>query len=114
MKMTPFAERLTALLESRGMTRADLAREAGIPYHRLNPWFVRENSKPNGHDVDKVAEALKVSVGHLLNGDPAPNPSARDWILSSYEALDAAGRAQLEGFVKFLLSQKDNPDNGQG
>lgn len=110
MNMHPISQRIMTLLKERGETRADLARRTAIPYHRLTPWFTRENAKPNGPDIERVAAALDVSVSFLVYGT-GPNPvSARDWISTVYQQLEPEKKRQLEGFVQFLLSQPDSPD----
>lgn len=107
------AKRIVALLEERGINRAELARRANIPYHRLNPWFVRENAKPNGEDIEAVARVLNVSVSYLLHGGDREAQGPKAWIVQTYDQLDPDRRKQLEGFVKFLLSQQDSQGNMQ-
>lgn len=111
------SKRIWTLLQQKQMTRADLARATGIPYHRLNPWFTRDGAKPNGPDLERVASYLGVSVRYLVYGDE-PNPaSARDWIADQYQQLDPEKQKQLEGFVQFLLAQQSNqgkPPGGSG
>lgn len=108
------AQRIKALMDERGMNRADLARKTEIPYHRLNPWFVRGNAKPNGPDIERVAAVLGVSVSYLIYGDE-PNPaSAREWIASIYDQLGPEEKKQLESFVRYLVSQRGSQGDGQG
>lgn len=103
-------QRIRALMLERGLNRAELARKTGIPYHRINPWFVRENAKPNGPDIEAVASALGVSVSFLVYGREPDPATARDWISQTYQQLDADRQRQLEAFVQFLIAQQDAPD----
>lgn len=113
MELSPITLRIKTLMDQRGMNRADLSRATGIPYHRLNPWFIREAAKPNAEDIDKIAAYFGVQVGHLINGEPIEEPSAKSWIVSVYDRLPQKEREQLEGFVRFLDKQRDSQDNGQ-
>lgn len=92
-------------MAQRGLTKADLQRLTGIPYHRLNPWFIRDNAKPNATDVEAVAAGLQVPISHLLNGAPIESQGAREWLLATYDKLSPSGREQLEAFVRFLAEQ---------
>ncbi|WP_411838596.1 helix-turn-helix domain-containing protein [Paracoccus sp. ME4] len=107
--MSTVATRITELLSEHGLTRADLARLTNIPYHRINPWFVRENAKPNGADLEAVARVLEVSVSYLIHGGEREMLGPKAWIAATYDQLDPEQQQQLEGFVRFLLSQQNNP-----
>lgn len=87
------------------MTKADLARASGIPYHRLNPWFIRDNAKPNAEDIEAVATALKVQPSFLISGHADGPADERSWILSIYDNLPTDKQAQLEGFARFLADE---------
>lgn len=71
------------------MTMAELARRSGVPYHQIHTWTRRENAMPNAKSLEKVAEALGVTTGHLLNGDPFQDlPSGvREKLLHEVKAL---------------------------
>lgn len=114
MKMHPISDRIFTLLTDRGMSKADLSRLSAIPYHRLNPWFVRDNAKPNAEDIERVARALDVPIEHLLNGSDSAQKPAKEWILQVYDSLNDQQRQQLEGFVRFLAQEaRNNPSNEQ-
>lgn len=101
-------------MDARGIRRAELARALSIPYHRLNPWFVRPAAKPNAEDLDALAKYFGVPIGHLINGDPIPEASARDWILQVYDKLPPQKRENLEAFVRFLADEQRSRDTEQG
>lgn len=109
----PILQRIQARMEALGWTRAELGRRADIPYHRLNPWFVRD-THPNAEDMAAVASALSVPIGHLVAGDPIEEPSARDLILRFYDGLTDERRRQLQEFAKFLADQQSGPGNERG
>lgn len=110
--MTGFALRVSDILAERGMNRADLARLTGIPYHRLNPWFIREAAKPNAADVLSVARHLGVSARYLVNGgDREPfwegqTPEEQE-IARLVSLLPDQLRHQLLGFAKALAADPD-------
>jgi len=103
--MHAISERIHALMVKNGLSKADLSRASGIPYHRLNPWFVRDNAKPNAEDIEVIAKIFNVPIEHLLKGTQVENLSARDWILQVYDILPDTQRSQLEGFVRFLADE---------
>lgn len=100
-RMSPVAERIQELLNAKGMTRADLARLAGLPYHRINPWFVRPNSKASGQDLFEVAKVLGVSASYLLHG--TDNETSREAVIRAFDQLSEAGQAELQNYAEFLL-----------
>ena len=106
--MHPITQRISDLMAEQGLTKADLSDAANIPYHRLNPWFIRHNAKPNAEDVRAVARALQVQVHFLLTGEHGEPPSERDWIINLYDSLPPEKRAQLEGFAKFLAEEAED------
>lgn len=110
MELNPILQRIHDRMTVLGWSKADLGRAAKIPYHRLNPWFVR-NTTPNGPDLAAVARALGVTTGHLVAGEPITEPSARDAILGFYDSLTGDRRRQLEEFAQFLADQQAIRDN---
>ncbi|WP_449044178.1 helix-turn-helix domain-containing protein [Paracoccus versutus] len=114
MAMHPITQRIKALMDERGMSKADLSHAADIPYHRLNPWFFRDNAKPNADDIEAVATALSVKASFLITGeDDGPREEA-SWILSVYDNLPRDKQMQLEGFARFLAEEaKRSQGSGQ-
>lgn len=113
MKTSAIAQRIEALMDQQGLNRAELARRTDIPYHRLNPWFIRENAKPNGPDIERVAAALGVTVSYLIYGGEPDPKTAKNWILSTFDRLEPDQQKQLEGFARFLLAQQGNEGSEQ-
>lgn len=114
MAMHPITQRISDLMTEQSLTKADLSEATSIPYHRLNPWFIRHNAKPNAEDVRAVARALQVQVNYLLTGERSEPPSERDWIIGVYDSLPPEKRAQLEGFAKFLAEEaRGTPSSAQ-
>lgn len=60
----PQVQRLSELLELKGITKADLARVAGVSPQSVNNWFARGTLGKNS--ALKIAEAYGVSVAWVL------------------------------------------------
>lgn len=70
MTTSDFIQRLTQRMSDLGITMAELSRKSGVPYHQIHTWKRRENAKPTAESLQKVADALATTPGHLLNGEP--------------------------------------------
>ncbi|WP_340109760.1 helix-turn-helix transcriptional regulator [Pikeienuella sp. HZG-20] len=112
MEMSGFANRLTALLDKLRMSRADLARATDIPYHRLNRWFVRPDSKPNGPDLLAVSQALGVSEHYLINGGELRPYDVCESLVRRVRELDEEDTRQVAQFLDFLAS-RGSPTGGR-
>lgn len=113
MTMSQFAQRLTKLLEEREMSRADLARGTNIPYHRLNPWFIRPAAKPSAPDLLAVADHLGVSEDYLLGSSTSPDgdhalSQAEEEIRTLVSRLSDPLRRQLLGYAQGLVDAQEN------
>lgn len=101
-------------MAAQSLNNADLSKAAGIPYYRLDPWFRRDNAKPNAADLESVADALGTQVHFLLTGKIEKAPTEREWIINLYDRLPADKRVQLQSFARFLASdQTKASDNEQ-
>lgn len=69
MLENPIAQRIQALLDERGESRADLCRKTGIKYHSINPLWVRPAAKISAENAAAVAKYLGVSVPYILRGE---------------------------------------------
>lgn len=71
-----FPERLRRLRKAKGYTQEELGRLADV--HNVNlSRYERGLSNPSSVVLKKLAEALGVSVGHLVEGDPNEVPASR-------------------------------------
>lgn len=66
--MTEFALRVNEILDNKGLKRAALVKELGIPEATVRSWFNR-GSLPSVDLGFKVAQFLGVSVAYLLTGN---------------------------------------------
>jgi transcriptional regulator with XRE-family HTH domain len=101
VELSAFFERLRQLLDDRGMSQADLAREVGVGVATVSEWFTR-GRVPNGDVMLRLPHALSVN-GHWLltgegpreldrrGGDPYLQ-GARDAVALLARSLEEAGR----------------------
>jgi transcriptional regulator with XRE-family HTH domain len=66
-----FGQHLRALREGRGLTRAELARRAGVPVSTLRNWE-GDRGFPSLPAILRIAEVLGVSVERIAEGVTDP------------------------------------------
>ncbi|HET7231082.1 MAG TPA: helix-turn-helix transcriptional regulator [Longimicrobium sp.] len=102
VELSAFFERLRQVLDDRGMSQADLARELGVGVATVSEWFTR-GRVPNGDVMLRLPAALGVSGHWLLTGqgpreyDAAPQGDpylrgAGDAIARMVRAVDEVAR----------------------
>lgn len=100
--MTKYAENLASLLEQKGIKKADLSRELGLPDQTVRNWFGRE-SLPGVDVALKVAKFLGVSVEYLLTGKDASFQSEPSEIDRRYSALTPSQKKAVETVIDSFL-----------
>jgi len=68
VELSAFFERLRQVLDDRGMSQADLARELGVGVATVSEWFTR-GRVPNGDVMLRLPLALAVNGHWLLTGE---------------------------------------------
>lgn len=90
-----FSQKINLLLRERGMTKASLAKECGIPYTTLDSMLKRDSDSARLAGVFRIAEALGVTVEELVfdeeTGKADVSPEEKR-ILSLFQALDGRGK----------------------
>jgi transcriptional regulator with XRE-family HTH domain len=76
-KTETLAERVTRLRESKELTRIDLAVAAGVSQGAIQLIEKGATRKPSAAMISKLAGALGVSNGLLLEGIDEPTPARR-------------------------------------
>ena len=65
--MTDWRERLRIAIQQQGVTHAEIARRAGIAPETLSRILSGTHSRPQFSTVIRLARAVRVSVGELLD-----------------------------------------------
>lgn len=88
--------RLREVFERSGLSKAELARQSGVPYDNVNKYLRGGVSQPRGDAVEKLATALGVEALWLRTGvsDKPPVDSTAPRDLPIYGHV----RAGIEGF----------------
>ena len=60
----------------RGITRAELSRQSGVPIRTLEGWAKRARTNPNVYQLYKVAKALDCHIEDLIEPEPEDEKSA--------------------------------------
>lgn len=97
-----FLTRVSALIESRGITRNRLLLETGINTNAFQNWEKR-GTVPSGDVVAKLADYFHVSTDYLLGrtddpapvGDGAPPSPLRCALLGNFDQLNQEGQERL-------------------
>lgn len=63
-----FADNLISILEEKGMSQAQLARDTGLSVSRIND-YIRTNATPSIFAIINIAYALDMDVGELVDFD---------------------------------------------
>ncbi len=103
-----FSQKVTRLLKENGMTKASLAKEAGIPYTTLDSMLKRETDTARLATVFRMAKALGVSVEALVLDEESENSKLsreEERILELYSLLDSRGRDTV---LSLLEKEVDN------
>jgi len=116
VELSAFFERLRQLLEDRGMSQADLARELGVGVATVSEWFTR-GRVPNGDVLLRLPNALRVSGHWLLTGEgPRETEHARGGDPYLHGAQDALARMErcLEEVARRFGCEPGHARGGDG
>lgn len=103
-----FSQKVTRLLKENGMTKATLAKEAGIPYTTLDSMLKRETDTARLASVIRMANALGVTVEELVLDEESEKSKLsreEERILELYSLLDSRGRDTV---LSLLKTEADN------
>ncbi|MFJ5338328.1 helix-turn-helix domain-containing protein [Pectobacterium sp. CHL-2024] len=104
----PQVRRLTELMELKGISKAEMARIAGVSPQSVNNWFNRGTVGKSS--ALKLAEALGVSVAWLLGEDVEESTglsSDEMKMLNLYRQLPEAERERMIDFFQLRLKELD-------
>jgi len=101
-----FSQRLVMLRKQKGLTQTQLAERLGISREMMN-YYERRSPNPSLEVIQKLAEALEVSVPELLGVDmkaahkrskPGPTPQLQ----LRFERIQRLPRKEQEFILRFL------------
>jgi transcriptional regulator with XRE-family HTH domain len=102
-----FRDNLKQELNFRGMLVKELAMTSGVQKRALDSYLLRENpSMPPADNAVKIAQALGVTVEHLITGKEMPLPNDIRAILRNLLRLDEKDRKIAAVLVKALLDNR--------
>ncbi|MFJ5389473.1 helix-turn-helix domain-containing protein [Pectobacterium sp. CHL-2024] len=104
----PQVRRLTELMELKGISKAEMARIAGVSPQSVNNWFNRGTVGKSS--ALKLAEALGVSVAWLLGEDVEESTglsSDETKMLNLYRQLPDAERERMIDLFQLRLKEID-------
>ncbi|MBQ3075163.1 MAG: helix-turn-helix domain-containing protein [Clostridia bacterium] len=102
-----FAGKVKELLKKNGMTKAELAKDAGIAYTTLDSMLKRETDTERLAVVFRIAKALGTSVEELVfeDGEKKSVSPEEERILKLYALLDSRGKDTV---LSLLEKEADN------
>lgn len=119
IQLNDFAQRLRQLRKEKGLTQTELGKLAGV--HNVNlSRYERGQSEPSADGLKRLAEALGVSVGHLVEGSINEIPQARfedpelREQLIEIERLPAEDKQVVKRFLEAFLFRKRVQDLAGG
>lgn len=57
-----FQQRVKVALKEKGMSKADLHRKSGVPYHAIDKFLKRDNATTSSENAVAIADALGINV----------------------------------------------------
>jgi transcriptional regulator with XRE-family HTH domain len=111
VELSAFFERLRQVLDDRGMSQADLARDLGVGVATVSEWFTR-GRVPNGDVLLRLPHSLRVNGHWLLTGEGPRelerDPDAADpYLRGARDALAWMAQSLEEGARRFGTPKQD-------
>ena len=91
-----FRDRVLAAMRERGISKAELSRQSGVPYHALDKFLKRENASTSADNAVALARALGIKVDGQVEYEE---------LRSLFYQLDEAKREFVLASIRGLISQ---------
>lgn len=112
VELSAFFERLRQILDDRGLSQADLARELGVGVATVSEWFTR-GRVPNGDVMLRLPGALRVNGHWLLTGEGPrerePSPHGDPYLRGAGDAIERLSQA-LDDVARRFGTSGGGPD----
>lgn len=100
--------RIFELLDEQGLDQKSFAAKVGVSEDTVSNWR-RGVSKSYSRYLVQIAQVLGTTSEYLLTGKTQSSPpQKRDRLPDAWYALSPAQKAQVEEYMKFLVSHRDN------
>lgn len=90
-----FIERLTALMQERGITRSELSAGSGIPYTTIDGWFKKKGGNLRLDTLLRLADYFAVSLDYLAGAEGGMSP-AEQLMIGRWRRLDEHGQRMVK------------------
>jgi SOS-response transcriptional repressor LexA len=87
-----FLQTITHLLEEKGISKSELARQSGIPYTTIDGWYKKSFDGVRLETLQKLANFFDVSIDFLVNGAAEQLTLEETRLVSKYRRLDRHGK----------------------
>ena len=101
-----FADHLKKIRRSKNLKQADLARKTGLKVAAISFYETGER-RPSINNLNKLADALSVSVDFLLGRDVLRVPSVADELLRDFEKLNSKDQEVVHDIARMLLTKSE-------
>ena len=79
-----FLDNLTALMKERGINKATLAKESGIPYTTIDGFYKKGCDNTKLSTLIRLSEYFGVSLDYLINGEVSTLTAHEKAVISAY------------------------------
>lgn len=108
--MKVFRERLTQLLQEKGLRAAELARRVGVSETTISKYLNKENKKYAFDIVLRIAQVLDVSPEWLGGMTDERRPFFEPPLLEIHQQLSPNGKNQLLDYACYLLKKEQTSE----
>ena len=101
-----FADHLKKIRISKNLKQADLARKTGLQVAAISFYETGER-RPSLGNLNKLADALSVSVDFLLGREVVCASSVADELIRDFEKLNSKDREVVHDIARMLLTKSE-------
>lgn len=107
MKLT---EKLDVLMKEKGISKADLARESGIPYTTIASLYDKGYENVKLSTLKKLADYFNCSLDYIADDNIDEKDAQKTTTIAAHipdgVELTKEEQEQLNGYIQFLLSKR--------